>query len=298
MGILFAIICAIGYSSNYILIQLGMEKSKKDNGDLTSMVSAVATVSVAFILITLFRQTEMPLLNRTGFFFYLLAGFSTAFLGRLFLSRGIRKIGSTRASGLKNSAPIFTIFIAVVLMGEQISYGASLGMSIIFIALFLQARFDFKRNGDVHEKDRKYGLLLSITAAICFGIGQAARKQGIIYYSDPILGSLIGSVFALVAFLIFEFYQNQINETFLRSIKSLNYFFVGAGICTAIAQLSFFISLLYTHVSYTSAIAAVEPIVTVILSKIFLKKEENVTLRLSLTAFAIFLGASIMILNR
>ncbi|USK36771.1 hypothetical protein LIT25_26455 (plasmid) [Bacillus sp. F19] len=48
---------------------------------------------------------------------------------------------------------------------------------------------------------------------------------------------------------------------------------------TAIAPLSFFASLLYTNVSYTSAAASIEPIITVILSKIFLSEEEFLTIR-------------------
>ncbi|WP_047153822.1 DMT family transporter [Aneurinibacillus tyrosinisolvens] len=295
MGILFAVVCAITYSSNYILIQLGMKKSKKDNGDFLSLLSCVLTILVVFLLMAAFQEPKRIPFSGKGILFYLIAGFSTAFLGRVLLFGGIRRIGSPRAAGIKNSAPVFTIFIAVALMGERISFGAGIGISIIFLALFLQARHDFRQANQIDEKEKKHGILLAIIAAVCFGIGQAARKQGIIYYADPILGSLIGSVFALFAFMIMELSKKRLRETLIRNFRSLNLYFVGAGIFTGIAQLSFFASLLYTHVSYTSAVAAMEPIITVILSKIFLRKEERITIRLGITACAVFFGAFILI---
>jgi drug/metabolite transporter (DMT)-like permease len=298
LGILFAVICAIAYSSNYILIQLGMKKSKKDNGDFLSLFSCVLTILVVFLLMAAFQESETPPFSGKGIFFYLIAGFSTAFLGRVLLFGGIRRIGSPRAAGIKNSAPVFTIFIAVVLMGERISFEAGIGIIIIFLALFLQARYDFRQADQVDEKEKKHGIFLAITAAVFFGIGQAARKQGIIYYADPILGSLIGSVFALFSFMMMALYKKQLKETLIRNFQSFNLYFVGAGIFTGIAQLCFFLSLLYTRVSYTSVVAAMEPIITVILSKIFLRKEERITIRLGITACAVFFGACILISAR
>lgn len=295
MGILLAVICAIAYSSNYILIQLGMKKSKKDNGDFLSLFSCVLTVLVIFLLMTAFQESKSVPYSGTGILFYLIAGFFTAFLGRVLLFGGIRRIGSPRAAGIKNSAPVFTIFLAVSLMGERISLWGGVGILIIFLALFLQARYDFKQASQIDEKEKKYGIFMAVTAAVFFGIGQAARKQGMIYYADPILGSLIGSTFALFVFMIMQAYKKQLKETLFRNFQSINFYFVGAGILTGFAQISFFVSLMYTHVSYTSSVAAMEPIITVLLSRIFLRKEERITLRLGITACAVFLGAFILI---
>lgn len=298
MGIFLAVVCAVAYSSNYILIQLGMKKSTKDNGDFLSLFSCVLTVLAIFLSMTAIQDSEMVPFSIKGILFYLIAGFFTAFLGRVFLFSGIRKIGSPRAAGIKNSAPVFTIFIAVTFLGEKISFWGGVGIVIIFLALFIQARHDFKQSNHMDEKEKKYGIFLAVVAAVFFGIGQAARKQGIIFYADPILGSLIGSTFALCAFMIMQASKNQLRETLVRNFQSLNFYFVGAGVITGIAQLSFFFSLMYTNVSYTSSVAAMEPIITVLLSRIFLRKEERITIRLGITACAVFLGTFILISAR
>lgn len=295
MGIFLAVIVAITYSSNYILIQLGMKRSPKDNGDYLSLFACVITVLVIYIATLATGVAASAPFSWEGLFFYMLAGFATAFLGRVFLFGGIRRIGSSRAAGIKNSAPVFTIVIAVLLMGERISFGAGVGMLIIFAALFLQARSDFRQAGTMEGKEKKYGVLLALVAAVFFGIGQAARKQGVILYADPILGSLIGSLFALFVFTMMEASKRRLKETWRRNFSKLNLYFIGAGVLTGVAQICFFLSLLYTNVSYTSTVAALEPIVTVILSRLFLRKDEKITLRLGLTACTVFLGTYIII---
>jgi drug/metabolite transporter (DMT)-like permease len=296
MGIALAVLCAVLYSANYIFIQLGMRKSKKDNGDYLSLAACVLTVLLIYAVSSLWiDRGEIPFSMR-GMLFFMLAGFSTAYLGRNFLLAGIRRIGSPRAAALKNSAPIFVTIVAVLFMGERISPGAGVGMAVIFAALFLQARSDFRKAGSLVGKEARTGFMLALVSAVFFGLGQAARKQGVIDYPDPIFGSLIGTIFALLVFTLMEASKKRLAETWRRNFTRLNPYFIAAGIATGIAQISFFVSLMHTHVSYTSTIAALEPIFTVLLSKWFLSKEEKITWRIGLTACSVFLGTYLIIL--
>jgi drug/metabolite transporter (DMT)-like permease len=58
--------------------------------------------------------------------------------------------------------------------------------------------------------------------------------------------------------------------------------------------LSFFISLQFIHVAYAGAIAAVEPILTIIFSKFLLKAEEQLTPMVLVIGLLIFLGAGVI----
>lgn len=298
MGIFLAVVCAVLYSSNYILIQRGMRISNKDNGNFASLLGAVGTISLIYLGIRLFGTEPAAPWNWTGFFFYLAAGFFTAFLGRVLLNAGIRKIGSSRAAAVKNAAPMFTILIAVGFIGERITWGAGAGIAIILIALFIQARHDFAKAENVQGKRKIIGLVLTVCAAASFGIGQAARKQGVLSYDEPILGSLIGSFFALIVFVLMEITQKRFKETVWNNFQKMNPFFILAGVLTGVAQVSFFLSLVYTNVSYTSVVAAMEPVITVILGRLFLNQEENIQARIVLTACAVFLGTVVLILGK
>jgi drug/metabolite transporter (DMT)-like permease len=293
MGILLAVVCATAYSFNYVFIQLGMRKSPDDNGSFTSLFMCVLTV--LFIML-FFGQKESDSFDLYGLLFYIIAGFCTAFLGRNILFSSIRKIGSSRAAALKNSAPVFTIVFAVLFLGESISPIAGTGILIIFCFLFLQARYDIGKIISNIEHTEKLGFLLAVTAALCFGFGQGFRKLGVLYYSDAIVGSLIGSTFALVVYILMEITKKRLKATLVRNITTINYFFIAAGVATGIAQVSFFVALLYTKVSYISTITAIEPVITVILASILLK-EEQISKRIILTAFGVFIGTLIIIVG-
>ena len=297
MGIALAVLSAVLYSANYILIQLGMRKSAKDNGDYLSLVACVLTVFTVYAASSAWRfdRGAIPFSMR-GMLYFMLAGFCTAFLGRVFLLAGIRRIGSSRAAALKNAAPIFTTLAAVLLLGERISPGAGLGMAVIFAALFLQAVSDFRKSASLERDRTRSGVALALCSAVCFGLGQVARKQGVLDYADPLFGSLVGSVFALAVFTLLEAAKGRLAETWRRNFRRLNPYFIAAGAATGIAQISFFLSIMFTHVSYTSTVAALEPIFTVLLGKWLLGREEAITWRLGLTACSVFLGTYLIIL--
>jgi drug/metabolite transporter (DMT)-like permease len=295
MGILFAVLSAILFASNYILIQLGMKKSKGDNGVFATLFINVLTLSLIYIVI-IFTREETPPFNSMGIVYFVIAGFLTAFLGRTTLFGAIRRIGSSRAAAIKNSAPVFTILFAVYFIGERISFWAGIGTMVLLAALFLQARHDFLRSkNDTEGQESGMGILLSIVAAVGFGVGQAARKLGVIYYTDPILGALIGAAFALITFSLMEAFKKRLHVTVMNNFKSINTYFILAGISSSFALISFFISIFYTNVSYTSVIIAMEPVLTVILAKMFLTKEENINLRIALTGCAVFVGTFIIV---
>lgn len=188
----------------------------------------------------LFVDREPIPFSGRGVFFYLTAGFFTAFLGRVLLNAGIRKIGSSRAAAIKNAAPLFTILIAVSLIGERITYGAALGMVVILAALAFQAKHDFSRSEMLDGRNKYWGFFLALASAAAFGIGQASRKEGVIHYADPVFGSLIGSAFALIVFVIMELVQKRFHETVTNNFRRINVHFILAGVLTGIAQVSFF----------------------------------------------------------
>lgn len=315
MGIVLALVSALAFSSNYIFIQTGMKRSKKDNGEFLSLVTMVILISAIELLRITSNGGPRMQLTVESFVYFAFAGFLTAFVGRILLFAGIRRIGSSRAAALKNTAPVFTVLIAVLLLGERISFWGGVGMAVIFFALFLQARHDFRlsnfpqreetEHANPHDSGQKMlqrtlrnGLLLSFSAALFFGLGQISRKQGMVHFDDPILGSLIGSSVALVLFLLMKSVNGSLKETIRYNLRHFNIHFVAAGMLTGIAQISFFAALLYTNVSYTSVVAAMEPIITVFLVKLFLRREEKVTLRLGATALTIFLGTFIIIFGK
>lgn len=298
MGIFYALLCAFFFAVFYVLVQIGMKYSKENNGFFATTTFNLITLLVIFLLVLLFR-TETREFNTSGFLFFVLAGFFTAFLGRSALFIAIQRMGSVKAAALKNAAPLFTVIFAVVFIGEQISLLSGVGMFIILLTLFIHARHDYMNaKNDLAGADKNWGILIGVFAAICFGFGQAIRKQGIIHYEDPFFGALIGVTVAWVAFFIVETGKGRYRSSVIDGLKASNWYFVLGGIASGISQALFFLSATLTNVSYTSVVAATEPILIVILAKIFLAQEEKISLRIVLTVCVVFLGTIIIVLGQ
>lgn len=294
MGILFALLCALFFAIFYVFVQIGMKKTNGNNGFFATTTFNVITLLIIY-LIVFFIRTYSPTFDLHGFLFFVLAGFFTSFLGRSTLFAAIQRMGPVRSAALKNAAPLFSVLFAVTFIGEHITFLAAIGMFTILSALFFHVRYDYinAQNGQ-KGKENNWGILLGVFAAIFFGFGQAIRKLGIIHYDDPIFGALVGVSVAWIAFLLVETLKSRFHSSVVNGLKVTNRYFVLAGISSGISQAFFFLSATLTNVSYTSVVAATEPILVVILAKIFLANEETINLRIILTVCVVFLGTSII----
>lgn len=289
LGILFALLSATLFASNYVLAQLGMRQSDKDNGVFLSIIINVLVLGIVYGAVLLFRAEPIEW-KSTAIFAFITAGLFTSLLGRTSLFSAIRSIGSSRAAAIKNAAPIFTILAAVLFLGETISILSGVGIFIVMTGLFFLAYDQWKQNGKKTGNTFKYGLILAGLSAFFFGTGQAARKFGLLEMADPVLGAWIGAVIALIGFSGSLLYKRQFRETVTSQITKVNKYYILAGVCSSFAVLFFFFSANFIHVSYTSAVAATEPVITVILAYFFLKQQENIQRPIIFSILLVFIG--------
>jgi drug/metabolite transporter (DMT)-like permease len=298
MGIFYALLCAFFFAIFYIFVQIGMRYSKGNNGFFATTTFNFLTLLIIFLVVLFIRIKPLEF-NISGFLFFVLAGFFTAFLGRSALFIAIHRMGSVRAAALKNAAPLFTVLFAITIIGEQITLIAGVGMCMILLALFIHATNEYRNaRTELTGEAKRWGILIGVFSAICFGFGQAIRKQGILHYEEPFLGALIGVTVAWIAFFIVESVKGRFHSSVLGGLKASNMYFVLGGISSGLAQAFFFLSATLTNVSYTSVVAATEPIIIVILAKKFLAKEEKISLRIVITIGVVFLGTIILVLGQ
>ncbi len=270
-----------------------MRLSEKDNGIFLTMSTNIIILTIAFLLYRILAENPSPP-TVMGVMFFAVAGFLTTYFGRTMLFSGIRRIGPSPAVAIKNSQPIFTLIFAIFILQERLGLYPWIGISMIFLGLFIQGYQQFT----IPKKDlNKIGFIFSLLAACGFGVGQGVRKQAITSFNDPFAGALIGACVAILIFVCIEARKKTLTETVKRNVYSFNKYYLIAGIGTSFAVLSFFVALWYTKVAYISAIVAIEPIITIILSSIFLKAEEQFSRPLIVSAVLIFLGAGTIALT-
>lgn len=291
MGMIFAFISAFLFAVNNILIRKGMKVSKteNENGVLTTIFINVVVFILAYLVYLLFNK-EPVRFNWNGVIYFILAGFLTIFVGRVTFFEGIKRIGASKAAALKNSSPMFTLIFAIFILDEFLSVGQFIGVGLIVIGILIQSYNMFRKTSERN----KFGFAIALAAAISFGIGQGIRKQGLQYLNDPFAGALIGAIVALLCFLIVSMFKRNFIETVKLTLSEKNIYFYLGGIATGLATLFFFIGIWFTKVAFVATIVAADPVITVILSKFFLKEDENINHYIVISAVFVFLGATVI----
>jgi drug/metabolite transporter (DMT)-like permease len=328
IGALLAFLSAVGFSLTNVLIRKGGRPGDADNGTLITTITNVIALSMIMAVLGFVRGSPLSTWNTTGFLWFAVAGFFTTFLGRNTLFGSIRRIGSSRAAAIKNTAPVFTVVIAVLFLEEHPTALATIGIGVASLGLFLLVHEAFQnrqstrgRNNDREATEEVFGpegliqgspvepkptagapsivmigILLAVFAAIFFGSGQAVRKVGIEYMPDAFFGAMIASWAALISYLATLAAQGRLGAVFRTSFESFNPYFWLAGLASTVGQLSFFAAVMFAPVSYVSVIAACETLLTIFFAVILLRRSEIVTRRVVIAATAVFAGAVLITL--
>src|SRR5690606_23193486 len=99
---------------------------------------------VVYFAILTFRGFEFKF-SSIGLIFFILSGLFTSGIGRITFYNGIRRIGPSRASAIKNGAPLFTLLYAVAILGETFTFGAVWGIGLIIGGILIQGYMFFRQ---------------------------------------------------------------------------------------------------------------------------------------------------------
>ncbi len=248
----------------------------------------------------------------------------------LFTSIGL--VGSSRAAAIKNTAPMFTVAVAVFLLAERLSLTAASGIGLACLGLFLLVYEAFHNpysNRERRDREKEtagamlepetlvedaskptpkpsgpsgvstviIGTLIAVLAAIFFGLGQGIRKVGLEYMPDVFIGAAIASWTALVSYLMVSVVRGRAGMVFRASFINFRPHFWLAGLTTTIGQLGFFTAIMFIPVAHVSVIAASETLLTIFLAAVFIGKTENISRQIMVAASFVFAGAAIIALS-
>jgi drug/metabolite transporter (DMT)-like permease len=300
MGILFAFLTALVTAGFNIYIKKGMiETNGKSNGFLITILINVLIHSIIFLIVYIIKGFYLHFTWKSLIYFTLGGLFSTL-IGRYALLSAIDYINPSRASILKNSTPLFTVFLGILLLDEKLNSLSLMGFVLILSAIFIQGFLNYKHSRLTNKEKGKFiwiGFLLGIFAAFIFGIGQIVRKQGLLITDEPFFGALVGSLIPLLILVLYHILKGNLKDIIFKNWESLNLNFIIASIFLSFGPLFFLLGSSYLQVSYVSVIAAVEPIMTILLSGILLKEHDKITFSVLITSFLIIIGTILIVLG-
>ena len=331
MGVLLALLGAFSFSLMNVFVRNGVRPSDGDTGFLTTVLINVALYAV--LMTVMVATGGLGQLEPAGVAWFVLAGLAATFFGRLALFGAISHIGAARGAAIKNATPLVAVGIALLVLGEELTHLAALGIALIAVALGLLVWESLTREGGpgtarsepVTEAleseavadgwwgrtrsaaDRTiaamrapsrhtvlFGVALGVVAALSFGTGHVFRKLGMDVVPNALVGATIGATTALLASLAMSAARGRLGDELRSTFASHRPWVWAAGVAGTGGQLSFFAALAFAPVSHVSAVSGSETVLTVLCTAALARRPEAITLKIVVPAVLMFGGTALI----
>ncbi|HEX9879706.1 MAG TPA: EamA family transporter [Candidatus Binatia bacterium] len=283
MGETLAIVASFCFAFSNVFNRRGLATSNAVTASLISLgMSAAALWALAPFFVSHWKVQTLA-----GFYF-LSAGIFAPGLGRFFNFKGMERVGMARAVSITNTYPMVASMLAVVIMGETWTLQNFLGTSLVVAGVVV---LSWKETGQ--SSWRKVDLIYPAMAAISFGIASNLRKLGLLVDGVPVMGAALTSTTGLLCGLLVLQLQGGKHRISL-SRRSIGWFFA-AGLANTAAMLSVFYALNSSKVVLVEPLVGANPVLALILSMIFLRDLEAVTMRVVSGAVCTVAGSILVV---
>ena len=197
-------------------------------------------------------------------------------------------MGPNIAGAVAGAAPLFAVLPAVMLLGEHLRFWQFSGIAAIVtgvVLMYAAQRQAFTVRG-------LWVLALPLAASAIRGFVQPAIKLGLERWHNPIAAVVIGYTVSSAMLVLAALVKGRVLEHSFDRRGAL--WFAAVGLCNGSAVLSMYTALGRGPVTLIAPLIATHPLVTLLLSFRFLKRE-RVHARLA-AAMAISVGGVVLLL--
>jgi DME family drug/metabolite transporter len=281
----FSFQAALCFATSHILIRRGLVTSNAVTG---SFISLGMTAVILWALLPFF--TPLSSLRTPAVWYFLAAGIFAPGIGRTLTYVGIEKIGVARSVPVANASPMFASIFAVFLLHEIWTTQNFFGTTLVISGI---AVLSGARGGKTEW--RRLDLIYPVIAAVAFGISSNLRKLGLLIVNDPLMAAAVtaGTAFVFSISLL----QTRGGVTALRLSRANAGWFFAGGLANTAATLSVFYALSLGEVVVVEPLVSSNPVISLVLSALFLKDLETITPRVVLGALFTVAGTILVVMR-
>jgi drug/metabolite transporter (DMT)-like permease len=279
----FSFQAALCFATSHILIRRGLVTSNAVTG---SFISLGMTAVILWALLPFFAPLSS--LRTPAVWYFLAAGIFAPGIGRTLTYVGIEKIGVARSVPVANASPMFASLFAVFLLHEIWTPQNFFGTSLVIAGM---AVLSGGRGGKTEW--RRLDLIYPVIAAVAFGISSNLRKLGLMITNYPLMAAALtaGAAFVFAVLLL----QTRGGVRALRLSRANAGWFFAGGIANTAATLSVFYALSHGEVVVVEPLVSSNPVISLVLSALFLKDLETITPRVVLGALCTVAGTVLVV---
>ena len=283
-AVAFAAISAALFGGMSVGLRMGLDRYPD------AELATLATVTGALVVALVAAAAESPArgLHLTAAWPFLLAGLMQPGAGQLFVTRSVQEAGASRASVVLGSAPLVSVTIALVVLGEPAQAPLLVGAVLI-----VAGGVELARDRDRPAHVRRRGYVFAFIACVLF----ATRDNLVRWLSGdtsvpPAVaasGALVGGL-ALVVVLLGARVRGRLA---LRPALP----FLAVGVIFGLSYVTLFEAYFRGRVTVVSPIVATEALWGVALSWLLIRRTELVGRRVLIGALLIVGGGVLIGLN-
>lgn len=303
MGEIFALLSMTLFSVANVTINRGFDGRSRSQGAFLSIVITAGLSAGIWIALGIYG--EFPPISPTAVAWFALAGVLTVMIGRVFLYASIQHVGAIRGSAIKRLNPVFSVLLGVLILGESLSAGGIVGMTLIFssFGVLVSGSLSAARDPALEAPPRNafsqlanLGYLFGPVSALAYATGYVVRKQGLIVMPDAVFGTMVGALAGSLAFLAAALVSERYRSDIVDAFTVFNPWLMIAGFASTFGQICYFIALKYATVSKIALITSMEVFLTMLLTWIVFRGAVVVTRDVVTAALLGVLGTALIIL--
>ena len=250
-------------------------------------LATVATVVAALATTIVLTAVEVPArgVHAGGAWPFLLAGLMQPGIGQIFVTYAVRDAGAARASVVLGSAPLVSVTIALLFLGEPVRVALIAGAVLIVAGSVELAR---ERGRPDHVL--RIGLVFAFIVAVLFSIrDNLVRWLALGETAPPAVAAAV--TLASGTLVLFVVLGPRVRALVsLRAVLP----FLGVGAVFGLSYVSLFEAYYRGRVTVVSPLVATEALFGVLLSLVFIRHSERVGRRVVLGALVIVAGSTLI----
>jgi len=272
-----ALLSALLFGAMSVGLRIGLGKHPDPE------LATVATIAGALVVVVLAAAVEAPSrgVHAGAAWPFLLAGLLQPGVGQLFVTKGIELAGASRSSVVFGMAPLISVTIALVLLGEPASVPLIVGAVLI-----VGGGVELARERSKPEHVRRFGLVLAFVATVLFATRDNLLRHLAVGTSVPpaiaALAALVGGALVIGPALGPRLRGHTIVRPSLP--------FLVVGVFFGLSYVSLFEAYYRGRVTVVSPLIATESLWGIVLSILFIREVEVVGRRLVIGALLVVAG--------
>ncbi len=140
------------------------------------------------------------------------------------------------------------------------------------------------------------GYIFAVASALSYGSGQALTRKGLSDLTTPLVGATISLLAGLVILSLMNI--RSIGSTDLKISRKAALFMALSGLCASSGIAINYFALTKAPLVIVSPVVSTNTLIAILLTHIFLRRLERITLRTMLGAILVVIGVVIMSISR